>query len=178
MASLFTPEERLMTPPRLTGVDESLPVVFIGGPVEGAPDFQTPLARRLIAATDDVFVASPRLARGYERPSTDKLLLWHQANLGRAAFNGVTAFWFAARDSRIPNESGEKYAHAAAFDFLWAIGQREQTPGTKVELGIHLDYHASGARSEPFLRRLAQQANLVVHTSIDDLETAILDDLA
>src|SRR3712207_3705221 len=131
MAGLFTPEERFLTPPRHVGIDESLPVIFLGGPIDGTSDFQTPLARRLIDATDDLFVASPRSPENPEEHGTHRRSFWHEAYIGRATFNGVASFWFAAREPDLPYDTDFIYGHAAVIDYVLAMNKREADPSVK-----------------------------------------------
>jgi len=175
---LFTDSERLLTPPKWTGVDESLPVVFVAGPIQGAPDFQTPLARSLIRKHPDLFVASPRRLVIDEKFNYDEQVFWEQANLGRAAFNGVSVFWLAAQDHSLPYEVNRSYAQTTRFEFGQVIGRKTENPSIRIQLGIDPEYSAKGGGSERYFRYLAKQTGLLVHSSLDELEGAILEDLA
>lgn len=176
--ALFSDSERLMTPPKWTGVDESLPVVFLAGPIQGAQDYQTPLARRLIAKHPNLFVASPRRLELDEKFDYDEQVFWEQANLGRAAFNGVSAFWLAAQDHSLPYEANRSYAQTTRFEFGQVIGRKTENPAIKIQLGIDPEYGVNGGGSERYFRYLARQADILVHSSLDSLEEAILADLA
>lgn len=175
---MLTKSERLMTPPKWTGVDESLPVVFIAGPIQGAPDYQTPLAHRLIDAHPNLFVASPRRLEVDEKFNYDEQVFWEQANLGRAAFHGVSAFWLAAQDHSLTYEPNRAYAQTTRFEFGQVIGRKTENPSIKIQIGIDPEYGASGGGSERYFRYLARQADLLIHSSLDDFESAILEDLA
>lgn len=174
---LFNDTERLMTPPHLTGVDESLPVVFIAGPIQGAPDYQTPFAQQLISRHDSLFVASPRRLSIDNEFDYDQQVLWEQVNLGRAAFNGVIAFWIAAQDYSLSYDSGRAYAQTTRFEFGQALGRKAERPAIKVQIGIDSDYGSQGGGLERYFRFLARRAGLNVHSSLEDLEDAVLEDL-
>lgn len=175
---LYTPQERLMTPPRWTGVDESLRVAFLLGPIQGAPDFQTSLARRIIEKTEDVFVASPRRLEIDENFDYDEQVDWEQNNLARAAFNGVTLAWFAARDFKIPYDDKRPFGKTSFGEINQVFIRKAERPSVRVHLGIHPEYTASGGISERYIRTMARRAGVPVHDSLTAVEAAVLDDLA
>jgi hypothetical protein len=176
---LFSDSERLLTPPGWTSVDENVPVVFIAGPIQGAPDFQTPFAHRMIAAHPHLVVASPRRLEIDKNFNYDKQVKWEQANLGRAAFNGIQAFWLEPRDHSLPYEEGRPYGKTTFGEFNQFYMRKMLRPETRGMLGIHPDYTASGGISERYTRLLAEIAGLtVIHSRIEDLEAAVLEELA
>lgn len=180
MSGLFTPQERLLTPPGWTGVDERLPVVYIGGPTVNTADFQTPLATSLIAAHEEVFVASSRPKdEATEVISAERLDWWENAYLGRAAFNGAILFWLAAQDdSKILSE--QAYDRSAWSWFSKLIDVKNSKPHTPAHIGIDPDYVRKRKQDSPdrYFRYLARYAGIHMHDSIDAIKQATLNDLA
>ena len=167
-----------MTPPRWTGVDESLPVAFLAGPIQGTQNYQIPLAKRLISLHPNLFVASPRRIEVAENFDWDAQVGWEKANLGRAAFNGVIGFWFAAQDHSLPYESGRPYAQTSRIEIGRVAGWKDKDPGVKLQIGIDPKYSENGGGNERYFRSVAEEFGLPVSESTEELAERMLEDLA
>src|SRR4051794_6081840 len=96
------------------------PVVFLAGPIQGTPPWQTPATALLHAAAPNLHIASPR------RPAFDDLdttgynarVDWETHHLRRAASNGVILFWLAREED---HRCDRAYAQTTRFELgEWA----------------------------------------------------------
>lgn len=113
----------LFTPPH--DFDGDGPLIFLAGPIQGAPDWQTEAIRHLEKFAPGVAIASPRrltTTRGdFDDAMYHEQVTWEHRHLEMAAKDGVILFWLAA-------EAEHRCDRAYA-----------QT--TRLELGIALGWH-------------------------------------
>lgn len=170
--------ERLYTPPHYPDIHDNAPSVFLAGPVQGTPDWQTPLAYKLLEARHDIVVMSPR------RTSCDQALfepdeqkLWEFTTRDYTRQLGVTAFWWAAQDHAIPYKSGRAYAQTSRIELGEAMGWRTYDASIPVVVGFDQDYEKMGGGSESYIRSLCEDRDIVVVDTISDLESEILGEI-
>ena len=85
--------ERLYTPPYYPDIHDNKPSVFLAGPVQGAPDWQMPLARQLLDTRGDIVVMSPRRTHDDQaRFDAEEQKLWEFTTRDYTRQLGVTAF--------------------------------------------------------------------------------------
>jgi len=132
---------RLLTPPLASVIADDLPVVFLAGPIQGAPDWQTEAAEKLLTRSDRVIVANPRRGSLDEKDFVyAEQVDWESTHLRRAAQKGVLLFWLAAEIEPIP---GRAYAQTTRFELAeWKI--RHQYENIQLVVGIEEGY--SGAK--------------------------------
>lgn len=133
-------------PPAYVRVDR--PLIFLAGPIQGAPDWQAAAIAFLLAEAQDLDVASPR------RPEADKgefgedkyneQVDWEHDHLAIAAKRGATLFWLAREAVRIPERS---YAQTTRFELGEAVTTHRFT-GANVVVGIE-----DGFTNARYLRR-------------------------
>ncbi len=121
------------TPPEARPVDR--PLIFLGGPIQGAPDWQKE-AIAIIAAAPDVDVASPRrpaVVKGdFGEDEYLKQVNWEHDHLAIAAKRGVIMFWLAAEAEHVP---GRSYAQTTRFELGEAVTVHRYA-GARVVVGI------------------------------------------
>lgn len=104
-------ERLFITPPEIVETEGN--IIFLAGPIQGAPDWQS-LAIGIIHDIDSsVVVASPR--KDYE-PGTfiyERQVDWETHFLREAGRSGVVAFWLAAQTEETP---GRSYAQTTRFE--------------------------------------------------------------
>ena len=91
-------ERLFLQPPEIVEVEG--PVIFLAGPIQGAPDWQSQAVEYIWKQDPEIAIASPR--KDY-LPGTfvyEKQVDWETHNLRRAASQGVIAFWLATEAQR------------------------------------------------------------------------------
>ena len=158
--------ERFLRPPQPLPSDETAPIVFLTGPIQGAPDWQTPLANEILARRDDLTVLSPRRETvGETSFDYNEQVGWERAGLRRAMSNGAIAFWLAAQDTLLSYPQGRAYAQTTKIEFGTVTGWREFRD-FPIFLGIDPQYRGG---SEKYFRYVCQEQNIPILNSLDGL---------
>lgn len=132
-------------PPVRTSVER--PLIFLAGPIQGAPDWQAAAIALITVQAPDIDVASPRRAETGGEFGEDKYqeqVDWEHDHLAIAAERGVTLFWLAREAVRIPERS---YAQTTRFELGEAVTVHRFT-GARVVVGIE-----DGFTNARYLRR-------------------------
>jgi len=123
-------ERLLLQPPEIVETDG--PVIFLAGPIQGAPEWQSEAASTIHDIDPSIIVASPR--RDYPEGTFvyEKQVDWETHFLRTAGRMGVVGFWLAAQTVETP---GRAYAQTSRFELAeWKM--RHEYEGTKLTLGI------------------------------------------
>jgi hypothetical protein len=124
------------------------PVVFLAGPIQGAPDWQAEAVRLLAGRAPHVHVANPRRAYFPGEFVYDAQVDWETHHLRRAAADGVVLFWLAREAA---HDCGRAYAQTTRFELAeWKV--RHERDGVRLVVGIEDGF--TGARY--VRRRFAQ----------------------
>ncbi|MFZ1250097.1 MAG: nucleoside 2-deoxyribosyltransferase domain-containing protein [Candidatus Microsaccharimonas sp.] len=151
-------ERITLQPPEI--VEATEPVIFLAGPIQGAPDWQTTAARLIHDIDPAITVASPR--RNYPDGTFvyEKQVDWETHFLRTAGRSGVVAFWLAAQAEETP---GRSYAQTTRFELAeWKI--KHERDGAKLTIGIEEGF----GNARYIRRRFAQDAPSV--EIVDTLE--------
>lgn len=170
--------ERFITPPNGRVVEgHFVPVVFLAGPIQGSPDWQTPTAAQLIGQHERVVVASPRRAGVDKDFDYREQVTWEKQHLERAAMVGHIAFWFAAQDASLPYEAGRAYAQTTRIEIGRVFGWRDSGMyrNLKISVGFEPGYDGGSKR---YIETMCEEESLPIHASLDSLTSEILDRLA
>ena len=121
------------------------PVVFLGGPIQGAPEWQAEAVRLLLPS---VHVANPRLT--YKPGEFDYAgqVDWESALLRRAAREGVVLFWLAGQVVETP---GRSYAQTSRYELAEWVTHAQYRP-VKLAVGI-----SPGFGNARYIRRRTAQ---------------------
>ena len=140
------PSPRVITPPNFGPVNG--PLVYLAGPIEGAPDWQAEALVRLAGLDPSLNVANPRreLAPGEELASEQ--MDWETGYLRRAEEHGAILFWMAAEHERVPWRAYAQFARAQLFEYK----ARHELAGARIVLGIEENF-AGGT----YMRRRFEQ---------------------
>lgn len=123
-------ERLLLTPPEI--VETTGPVIFLAGPIQGGPDWQTVAARLIHDIDPGIIVASPRKDYPEGTFIYERQVDWETHFLRTAGRSGVIAFWLAAQIEETP---GRAYAQTTRFELAeWKM--RHEYEGTKLTIGI------------------------------------------
>ncbi|WP_439624322.1 hypothetical protein [Gemmata sp.] len=132
----------LIRPPDFPAIDG--PLVFLAGPIQGAPDWQDEAGRLLGVLAPALHVASPR--RSYLPGAFDYTAQvdWETHHLRRAAACGAILFWLAREAVPTP---GRAYAQTTRFELAeWKV--RQERDGVRLVVGIE-----AGFTGERYVRR-------------------------
>jgi len=122
-------ERKVFVPPEHVSSEQR--VVFLAGPIQGAPDWQSDAINILNTLKPDICIASPR-RESFEEVSYDEQVNWETENLRKAGENGVIMFWLAKENEQI---SGRSYAQTSRAElFEWKV--RHERDGAKIVIGI------------------------------------------
>lgn len=140
------PERLLLQPPEIVETDG--PVIFLAGPIQGAPDWQSETASIIHSIDSSIVIASPR--RDYLEGTFvyEKQVDWETHFLRKAGRLGVIGFWLAAQTEEIP---GRAYAQTSRFELAeWKM--HHEYKGIKLTVGIE-----EGFGNARYIRRRFKQ---------------------
>jgi hypothetical protein len=123
-------ERYLIQPPEIVNIDG--PLIFIAGPIQGAPDWQTDAVAHIHAIDPSITVASPR--KNYTEGTFvyEKQVDWETHYLRYAGKLGVVGFWLANQAEETP---GRAYAQTTRFELAeWKM--HHEYDGSKITIGI------------------------------------------
>jgi hypothetical protein len=128
----------VLLPPIITPIDG--PLVFLAGPIQGAPDWQAEAIQWFAEHAPTLAIASPRrLDRSGEFDYATQVE-WETHYLRRAATCGVILFWLARESEHVP---GRAYAQTTRFELAeWKV--RHERDGVRLVIGIEDGF--SGAK--------------------------------
>jgi hypothetical protein len=127
-----------------TYFDVKGPLVFLAGPIQGAPDWQTQAMALLRDLAPELHIASPRREYAPGEYSAERQVDWETHYLRRAASNGVILFWLARE---VEHSCDRAYAQTTRFELAeWKV--RHERDQASVVVGIEPGF--SGAR---YIRR-------------------------
>lgn len=151
-------------------IQQDVPVVFLAGPVQGAPDWQSDIAAALNNFHPELVAASPRVPSKLDAAFVyGEQVAWEKHYLKRAAKNGCIVFWWCAQDPSLPYEPGRAYAQTTRFEFGRAIGWKDYDASVGIVCGIDPDYAKNGGGSERYIRQLCAEFEIPVATTRDEL---------
>jgi hypothetical protein len=124
------------------------PVVFLAGPIQGAPPWQTEAIRHLGELAPRLHIANP--CREYQSGEFDydTQVDWESHHLRRAAADGVILFWLAREAC---HDCGRAYAQTTRFELAeWKVRHERDT--TRLVVGIE-----DGFTGAKYIRRRQAQ---------------------
>jgi hypothetical protein len=128
----------VLLPPDIMPVEG--PLLFLAGPIQGAPDWQAEALAWFQAHAPNLAVASPR--RQYP-PGVFEYTAqvdWETYHLQRAAQRGVILFWLPREAVNVP---GRCYGQTSRFELAeWKV--RHERDGVRLVVGVEEGF--SGAR--------------------------------
>lgn len=166
------------TSPHAIDITTDTPLIFLAGPVQGVPDWQTPYAQQILENDSALAIASPRRTHKDQlRFNADEQVAWEHRALERAHSFGVLAFWLAAQDiSDGSYPKNRAYAQTTRIELGKAIGWKQFQPDLPVVIGIDPSYTVNGGGSEGYIRREATLNDILVHDQADLFLQSIIDE--
>jgi hypothetical protein len=151
--------KEVIRPPEI--VEYIGPVVFLAGPIQGAPDWQNEAAGLIHSYDENLIVASPRKDYHPGEFIYERQVDWETNYLNRASEWGAVLFWLALQAEDTP---GRSYAQTSRFELgEWKV--RHQVNATKLVVGIE-----EGFGNERYIRRRFSQdcPNVPILSSLPD----------
>ncbi|HUR55542.1 MAG TPA: nucleoside 2-deoxyribosyltransferase domain-containing protein [Gemmataceae bacterium] len=120
----------VLLPPTISPIDG--PLVFLAGPIQGAPDWQADAIRWFHEHAPHVPIASPRHSYPKGEFSYAAQVDWETHHLRHAAGHGVILFWLAREAVSVP---GRAYAQTSRFELAeWKV--RHERDGVRLVVGV------------------------------------------
>lgn len=116
------------------------PVIFLAGPIQGAPDWQKDAIKIIHSINRDVFIANPRREYLDEKFVYDKQVDWETEYLNKAAQNGAIIFWLAKELNHFCERA---YAQTSRFEIAEWKARHEKS---KFNLIIGIEDGFTGGR--------------------------------
>lgn len=124
------------------------PLVFLAGPIKGAPNWQADAISWFAENAPDITLASPRRFDRSIEFDYETQVDWETFHLRHAAKHGVILFWLAKEVANVP---GRAYAQTSRFELAeWKI--RSERDGVKLVVGIE-----AGFTGERYIRQRFSQ---------------------
>lgn len=163
--------------PEPIDIPENTPLVFLEGPVQGAPNWQTEFGHRLLEEVPDIAVASPRALPGHQanfahedpevRKSTSDRQVAYEFLARRLAFHyGAIALWYSAKDSSLPYPENRPYAKTTEKEDSEVWGMMYAYPDYPLVLGVDPAYSAGSHNSMGYIRRNHDLLDIKEHDSL------------
>ncbi len=140
--------ERFITPSSREEIDVDAQVVFIGGPIQGADDWQSRAIDYLTTSNEKLIVASPRTLDMGKNIPYEVQVDWETRYLNRASETGAILFYLAKERKHLCDRA---YAQTSRFELgEWKV--RHERDNVKVVVGIE-----PGFSNERYIRRRLSQ---------------------
>lgn len=130
----------VLLPPQSEPVSDEATLIFLAGPIQGAPDWQARAIELIQAEAPEIWIASPRreyLDGGFVY---EDQVDWEVAHIKRALRKGTVLFWLAAPVEQHPDRA---YAQTTRIEIA-ECKVRHEYEGGNVVIGIEEGF--SGAR--------------------------------
>lgn len=154
----------ILQPPHFTAdmFNDELEVVFLAGPIQGAPDWQAQ-AIKLIGEWDNLAIANPRTPDPFHG-DYEIQVRWEWHHLGLAALQGRILFWLACQDPSEDHDPDRAYAQTSRIELGEWIG-RSLDEGISFVLGIE-----PGFSGERYIRQRlgAMYATMPIPNTLED----------
>jgi hypothetical protein len=123
-------ERLVLKPPEIVEADGK--VVFLAGPIQGAPDWQSDAIKLIHNLDSQLVVATPRKNYSQDEFIYEKQVDWETHFLNRAAKHGAVMFWLAKQTQETP---GRSYAQTSRLELgEWKV--RHERDGTILVVGV------------------------------------------
>ncbi len=152
-------ERLVLQPPEIVGVEGE--VIFLGGPIQGAPLWHPQAAAKVHGIDKSIVIASPSKGEAPREYEDKEQIDWETHYLARAAFKGVVLFWLPEQVTPTP---GRAYAQTSRFELgEWAA--KHQAGSVKLVVGLEPRFG-----NAPYIRRRFGQdyPDVPILSNLDD----------
>lgn len=159
--------ERFHFPPVDVSISDDTPLVFLAGPIRGAPDWQKSTAAELLLHRPDIEVASPRRYTESDFRYEEQVV-WEKKQLRRSAKFGAAVFWFAAQDFTLPYEPGRSYAQTSRIEIGRLLGWHDYVPFPLI-VGFDREYTPNGGGNQRYIESACAEKDIEVVYTLNDI---------
>jgi hypothetical protein len=120
--------------------------IFLAGPIQGAPDWQSSAVEVISDVYDghqELHLFNPRRdvsPATFDSKMYAEQVKWEQDHLAMAARIGGQLFWFEPQDHALPYPEGREYAKMTKKELVMALGAVIFGRPVKFSIGIHPDF--------------------------------------
>ncbi len=138
------------------------PVIFLAGPIQGAPNWQANAVDYMKSRSSDIHIASPRGDYSAIKFNYDAQIDWETKYLNRASQEGVLLFWLAKEDKHDCNRA---YAQTTRYELAEWITKHQYNKNIRLSVGIE-----PGFTGERYIRkRIGQDCPQInIHSSLEE----------
>lgn len=176
-------KEYFFESPQEIVIDDTMPLIFLEGPVQGAPDWQGAFAKRLLENVPGIAVASPRAIPEQQAAfaSADPEVRDHASDLQvayefiarRRAFQfGAIAIWWAAQDPSLDYNSERVYAKTTAKEESEVWGMLFSNPDFPFIVGYDPGFVAGPRNSRSYSERNHGFLDIDMYESLEEVYEA------
>lgn len=137
---------KILVPPEIVEIEGQ--IIFLAGPIQGAPDWQSKAIGYIHKINRDIAIANPRRAYMDNTFVYEKQVDWETHYLRKAGENGVIMFWLA---KEAEHDCKRAYAQTTRFE-LGEWKRSHETEGSNLAVGIE-----AGFSGERYIRRRMRQ---------------------
>lgn len=175
--------KRFFESPEPIHIPDETPLVFLEGPVQGAPDWQADFAHRLLDAFPDIAVASPRTIPAHQAritsPETNRSALdlqnAYEFTARRLAYRyGAIALWYAAQDPALPYKQGRVYAKTSEKEDSEVWGWMVAHPDYPFVVGYEPGFRNLPTGEQEYNNRNHHIIGITEHASLNDVFNATI----
>lgn len=155
-------------PPEPLYIPDTDQVIFLAGPIQGAPNWQQEAVFRIAHlhnSPDTLHVLNPRREVVGDEFDYAQQVEWEIRGLERAVKLGGILFWFAARDYSIDVAKERCYAQTSRIEFGIVTGWRDYNPDLNVSIGIEPGYRGS----DKYFRKRAADYPIPIFDSLENV---------
>jgi hypothetical protein len=164
---------RVLLPHEITTVDGK--VVFLGGPIQGAPDWQSDAIRMLHQQERGLIIASPRKDYTPGEFDYNSQVDWETHYLRRAAKFGAIMFWLARQVEEL-KEPGEQFPRAYAQTTRHELGEWRNEKMHRPNMNLVVGIEKGFGNARYIRRRLAQDCpDVPILSSLEDTCTTTIE---
>ncbi len=184
----MTAHERFFQSPQQISITDETPLVFLEGPVQGSPDWQTPFAQRLLEDVPDIAVASPRALPEHQanlrsddpevkEAALDRQIAYEMLARRLAFHFGAITLWYAAQDPSLPYPEGRVYGKTSEKEDSEVWGMMFAYPDYQFTVGYEPGFRGRADGDLDYGNRNHALMEIKEYTSLDDVYNATLEQI-
>lgn len=168
---------RKFLPPQNPCPQDYEAAIFLAGPIQGAPDWQTHAHQIILEEYEGSYplnVFSPRRPNNVDLKYEEQVA-WEKRYLERARNFGALIFWFAKQDYSLPYEKDRAYAKTTRLELMRAVGWLDYASTVNIVVGKESGYEGDSQR---YLDTVEKEHCIKVRTDLGELCLSALEKIS